>query len=173
MTFGFILRSFEIDSKFILRNSKFLMKRVAGFFLNVIIYAAIVAAIVWGVPKFLAWKLGTEFPIAAITSGSMWPVLKQYDVVLIQKVPKEDLRVGDIVVWQNDKGFTIHRIVKLDADTLTTKGDANFTEDKPVAYSEVIGKTVMIGSKPLRVPYLGYVSVIGGEYRGAHVPASN
>ena len=146
------------------------MKKFGSFILNVLIYVAIVAAIVYGVPKFLSWKLGTEFPIAAITSGSMWPVLKEYDVVLIKKVPKDAIHVGDIVVWQNVKGFTIHRVAKLDQDTLTTKGDANFTEDKPVAYADVIGKTVMIGSTPLRIPYLGYVSVIGGTWRGVRVP---
>src|SRR3989344_4022460 len=138
-----------------------ILKTILKIVLNVVLYVAIVAAIVWGVPKLLEAKLGTKYPIAAITSGSMWPVLHTGDIVLIRKTPKEEIKVGDIVVWQNEKGFTIHRVAKLNEDTLVTKGDANFTEDPAVPYSDVIGKTVYMGEKPFRVPYLGFISVIG------------
>ena len=80
---------------------------------------------------------------------------------------KEEIKVDDIVVWANDKGFTIHRVVKLNPDTLVTKGDANFAQDPPVKYAEVIGRTVYWkDSKPLRIPYFGYISVIAGKSRG-------
>lgn len=135
------------------------MKKFLKFILNIVIYVAIVAAIVYGLPKFLTWYLGTNYPIAAITSGSMWPVLHIGDLVLIQKISKEEIKVGDIVVWRNQKGFTIHRVTKLNESTLVTKGDGNFTSDEPVRYSDVIGRTVMHGSSPLRIPYMGYISV--------------
>ncbi|OGF90955.1 signal peptidase I [Candidatus Giovannonibacteria bacterium RIFCSPLOWO2_02_FULL_45_14] len=135
------------------------MKKLLSIILNIAIYVAIVFAIVWGVPRLLAWKLGNEFPIAAITSGSMWPALKIGDIVLIKKVPKEEIKVGDIVVWQNQNGFTIHRVTILDENTLTTKGDGNFTDDPPVRYEDVLGKTVYFRGKPFRVPYFGYISV--------------
>ena len=140
------------------------MRKILGIILNLVIYAAIVALIVFGLPRFLSWRLGTTYPIAAITSGSMWPILKTGDIVLIKKIPKEDIKVGDIVVWQNAKGFTIHRVAKLDQDTLTTKGDANFTDDPLVKYEEVIGRTVYLsGNKPLRIPYFGFISVFAGQ----------
>ena len=135
------------------------MLKILKFFLNIVIYAAIVGLIVWGLPKYLTKKLGTDYPIAAITSGSMWPALHIGDLVLIQAVSKEDLEVGDIIVWQNDKGFTIHRIAKLNENTLVTKGDGNFTEDSPVKYSDVIGRTVYRDGNPVRIPYMGYISV--------------
>lgn len=138
-----------------------MLKRVLKITLETAIYAGIIVGILWGVPNLLSKNLGTEYPIAAITSGSMWPVLKQNDIVLIKAVPKEELAVGDVVVWQNERGFTIHRIVKLASTTLVTKGDGNFTEDDPIAYSDIIGRTVMLGSKPLRIPFLGSVSVLG------------
>src|SRR3989344_2240191 len=138
-----------------------MLKKTLKIILEIGIYAAIVAGIVWGVPKFLSNKLGTTYPIAAITSGSMWPALKQNDIVLIKAVPKEELKVGDVIVWQNLSGsnnlgqasFTIHRIVELASTTLITKGDANFTKDSPVSYSDIVGRTVMWGEKPLRIPY--------------------
>lgn len=141
------------------------MKRLARALLSIIIYTLIVAAVMIGVPKVLTRQLGTSYPIAAITSGSMWPELKTGDVVLIKKIPREAMRGGDIVVWQNTKGFTIHRIVRLGDDTLVTKGDANFSEDAPVSYNDVIGRTVRWGEKPLRFPYLGYISVYAAKFR--------
>lgn len=136
--------------------------RVLKFFFNTLVYVLIVVSIVWGLPSFLSWKLGTEYPIAAITSGSMWPALKEKDLVFIEAVEAEDLAVGDIVVWQNARGFTIHRIVKLDEDTLVTKGDANFKKDKPISYTDIVGRTVQFRGKSARIPYLGFISVLGG-----------
>lgn len=138
------------------------------------IYVVIVGAIVWGLPTFLAWKFHTEYPIAAITSGSMWPVLKTGDLVLVKAVEREDLKIGDIVVWKNPIGFTIHRIVKLDKDTITTKGDANFTQDKPTPYENVVGKNVTWGNgNPIRIPYLGFISMWSSQIKETYAGTSN
>ena len=139
------------------------LRMVGGILFNLFLYVAIVVSIVFGLPKYLSWQFGTEYPMAAITSGSMWPVLHTGDFTLIRAVPQEIIAVGDIVVWKNEKGFTIHRVVKLDKDTLTTKGDANFTEDPPVRYQDVVGRVVMFFGKPTRIPYLGYISMIRAE----------
>ncbi len=66
----------------------------------------------------------------------------------------------DIVVYRNERGFTIHRIVKMNEDTFVTRGDANNIDDQPVKYEELIGKTVNLKNKPLRIPYLGNLSQI-------------
>ena len=95
----------------------------------------------------------------------MWPVLHIGDLVFIEKAAKEDLREGDIVVWQNEKGFTIHRVVALNEKTIVTKGDGNFTNDDPVKYEDIIGRTVYRGdTRPLRIPYFGYISVWSAKF---------
>ena len=91
------------------------------------------------------------------------PVLNEGDLVFIEGVKRADIKTGDIVVWRNPQGFTIHRVVRLDTDTLVTKGDANFTEDKPVAYSDVVGRTAKVFGSNARLPYFGMVTVYASK----------
>ena len=138
-------------------------KKIGKIFLDIAIYGAIVIGLLYGLPRFLAWYLHTPYPIAAITSGSMWPVFNEGDLVFIEGVAKENLSAGDIVVWRNPQGFTIHRVVRLQETTLVTKGDANFTEDPPVKYEDVIGRTHKIFGKNAKLPYLGLVTVYANK----------
>ena len=144
------------------------MKKGIKILINLFIYIAIVGAIVYGLPRFLSWSLATPYPMAAITSGSMWPALKEGDLVFIKgELKKEDLKEGDVVVYRNEKGgsFTIHRIVKLSEKDFTTKGDANFQEDKPTSYDRLIGRAVTLSGKPLHIPYLGSITVIANNLK--------
>jgi len=134
--------------------------------IEILVYIIVIAVLAIGTPKALVYILGTEYPIASITSGSMWPELKKGDLVFIEYVDKADLKVGDIIVYKNlltgsrqVSGFTIHRIVELNEDTLKTKGDANNVSDLPVKYDEVIGRTVNWKEKPLRIPQIGKLTI--------------
>lgn len=135
------------------------IKKVIKTVFEWIIYVAVFLVIVWGTPWALTKILKTEYPIAAITSSSMWPALKQGDIVLIRGVSgRTDIEKGDIVVYTNDRGFTIHRAVDLRTDEIVTKGDANNINDAPVGYDRVIGKAVTFRGKPVRIPWLGKLS---------------
>lgn len=126
-----------------------------------IIYIAILAGLIYGIPKGLAYVLDTEHPMASITSSSMWPSLKKGDLILIKGISsKEEVKQGDIIVYKNPKGFTIHRIIQLNEETVITKGDANNTSDEPIRYQDIIGKTITYNEKPLRIPLLGNVSIL-------------
>ncbi len=137
------------------------MSKTIRSILNVIIYVLIIGGTVYGLPKFLTWSLGTTYPLAAVTSGSMWPVLHEGDLVLIKGAGKDEIAIGDVVVFQNESGngFTIHRIVRLGEKTFTTKGDANFSDDKPVPYDRLVGKNLMVLGKHARIPFMGSITV--------------
>src|SRR3989344_152455 len=140
------------------------MKRALKIIFEIAVYAVIVFGIVWGLPKALSRYLKTPYPMATVTSNSMWPILHTGDLIFIKGASKENVEKGDIVVWKNNNGFTIHRLVALDEKTFTTKGDANFNDDPPVAYSNLVGKMVERGEgKALRFPYLGYIAIKGGS----------
>jgi signal peptidase len=134
--------------------------------LEIVLYFVIVIGLALGTPEILVYALGTEYPIASITSSSMWPVLKKGDIVLIKNANKEDLEVGDIIVYKNyeqirgeDVGFTIHRIVELQENRLKTKGDANNATDNPIEYNQIVGRTLNWGDKPVRIPQIGKLTI--------------
>lgn len=134
-----------------------LLKNILGW----LAYFLMLFILIYGIPKAMSAVLNTSYPMAAITSGSMWPALKTGDLVLIKGVKsKEDIKIDDIVVYRNEKGFTIHRVIKMNDETITTKGDANNISDLPVRYEEIVGKTVSFDSKPFRIPYLGRISFL-------------
>ena len=139
-----------------IKKKKSIVKSLIGW----IVYLALLAGLVVGTPKALAYMLKSEHPMAAITSGSMWPALKRGDMVFIQGIQnKEEFEVGDIVVYENPQGFTIHRVAEKRQTTVITKGDANNTLDAPVKYEDIIGKTVEFRGKPLKIPILGNISI--------------
>jgi signal peptidase len=125
-----------------------------------VFYIAILVGLVYSIPKGLAYVLKTEYPMASITSGSMWPALKKGDFILIKGVHSQsEIKVGDIIVYKNPKGFTIHRIVNIKDDMVTTRGDANNVDDAPINFADIIGKPIYFRNKPLRIPLLGMISV--------------
>lgn len=137
-------------------------RRVLRAAVNGIVYVAIIAGITVGIPKFLSWYLDTPYPMATITSGSMWPALKEGDLVFIKGIrDRAQIQMGDIIVYRNRENntFTIHRVVALGNDEITTQGDANFTKDAPVKYEDVVGETFTIYGKSVRLPSVGFVTM--------------
>jgi signal peptidase I len=83
-------------------------------------------------------------------------------IVLIGKKP-QDIRVGDVIVYQSGKPYPIiHRVVEHDTlrQKYQTKGDHNLGQitdatlnEQQVQYRQLIGKAVF------KIPYLGYVKI--------------
>ena len=138
-------------------------------YLSWFIYFVGLAILIFALPKLLSLGLRTPTPMAAITSGSMWPVLRQGDLIFIQGIGAKDLKIGDVVVYRNqiNDTFTIHRIAKLEKEFITTKGDANFQEDPPVKYDNVVGRAVSVFKKPLRIPYIGSITVFASNFKNS------
>lgn len=110
---------------------------------------------------------GTQNPFYVVSSGSMVPVLQVYDVLIVNgNVPFEDIKVGDIIVFNRPTGHDrviVHRVDAILDDnpaskTIRTKGDANPISipgtDYPITKQEYIGKVFYW------VPQIGYVTRI-------------
>ena len=101
-------------------------------------------------PKFFKNFYPFGIKTAIVLTGSMEPVLEINDFVVIKK-PK-DIKVNDIISYDdNGEKEVLHRVVKIDGETITTKGDANNTEDIPINIKQVTG--VYIG----KIKYLGNI----------------
>ena len=79
-----------------------------------------------------------------ITSGSMEPTIYVDDYVIV-KLNNKNIKKGDIITFKTNNTIITHRIVKIDKDTITTRGDNNNVDDKPIKRNEVIGKVIHIG----------------------------
>ncbi len=81
-----------------------------------------------------------------VASGSMEPTLYVSDVILV-KITKDNLKENDIIAYNGDNSIITHRIIFMDNDMLTVKGDNNNTIDRPINREQVIGKVVKTYSK--------------------------
>ena len=84
------------------------------------------------------------YSIFEVASGSMEPTLSIHDVVVVRALDNENIQRDDIITYVRDNSIITHRVVFVDGDTITVKGDANNTIDQPINRSMVIGKVVKI-----------------------------
>ena len=74
----------------------------------------------------------------------MEPNIYVDDYVFV-KINKNNIKKGDIITFKSDKSIITHRIVKIDKDTITTRGDNNNVDDQPINRKDIIGKVIHIG----------------------------
>ena len=77
-----------------------------------------------------------------VITGSMEDTIKINDVVIV-KITK-DVKVNDIITYEDSGNYVTHRVIRQTADELVTKGDANNAEDDPIKVDRVVGKVVFI-----------------------------
>ncbi|ACU38239.1 signal peptidase I [Actinosynnema mirum] len=113
------------------------------------------APVLWG------WR-----PVV-VTSGSMEPLVRPGDVVLLDPTPDREPLVGDVVVYsRSDAPSVTHRVVGRDDDgRYRTRGDANPTPDAAsVAPEDVLGRVRGL------VPGLGAPALFLHRHPSAAVP---
>jgi signal peptidase len=85
-------------------------------------------------PMFFGWSA------AIVETGSMEPAIPAGSLIVIEK--SDDLHIGDVVTYIDHLGRSItHRVVDLEGDFVTTKGDSNSLAD-PVFNSKAVVGTV-------------------------------
>lgn len=87
---------------------------------------------------------------AVVLSGSMAPALNVNDLVIIHQENK--YKENDIVMYVDQSNSLVtHRIISIDGNKITTKGDANNTIDYPFEASRIKGKVIK------SVPWIGNI----------------
>ena len=129
-----------------------IFKKVLKCFVNILttILLLVLALVVYGKATVIffdnAYPNYFGYTFFSIASGSMEPTLYVNDVILI-KIADKDLNPGDVITYAKNKEIITHRIISIENDTLTVKGDNNNTIDDPINKSQVIGKMVKVYPK--------------------------
>jgi signal peptidase I len=149
--------------------------------LRFLIYLSPIIVIVGGYGLLIV-ATGEAYPFTVVTGTSMRPTILPGTVALIDQVPFQQLKTGNVIVFTPELArvlpcdnapsaslyqdasvpcFVIHRIVKIQYNSegneiLTTKGDAN-----PASISMIdtnISETMYMGKVVLQIPLAGYLT---------------
>jgi signal peptidase I len=134
-------------------------KKWSSYTNSSVFYIVLGVILALGINQGLALGLSTDMPIVAVESNSMVPTFYQGDMLVLQGTPREQVSVGDIIVFDTPSGGTpiVHRIVDINQDgTFQTKGDANSGQlpyERSIEYSQIHGRVLLI------IPYMGWVKI--------------
>ncbi len=112
--------------------------------------------------------MGTDRPLYVVSSNSMEPTLRVGDIIVVQNVPFELLREGDIMVFQKGSlPIIVHRVHEVidgaDQRLIITKGDnsqTNPSPDYPGLLPSPLKETEYLGRVDGLVPYVGFLTGI-------------
>ncbi len=155
------------------------IKWLLNYMASTIMYAIIVILVLVGIvllSYFIDFtikgrKLETPlYGAYVMVSGSMEPLIKVQDAVIIKRADEDSIKVNDVITYRStDPSFygilITHRVINIEnvnnEKVFITKGDHNETIDRtPVKYNQIQGKVVM------RVPKIGYLKFFLIEYYG-------
>ncbi|MBU1044148.1 MAG: signal peptidase I [Candidatus Omnitrophica bacterium] len=77
-----------------------------------------------------------------VIGNSMYPFLKNKDIIFLNPAKLTDIYVGDIVLTYNGMRMLCHRVFKINKDSFQTKADALIGPDLIVCENDLIGKVV-------------------------------
>ncbi len=89
-----------------------------------------------------------------VTGNSMWPILAHgRDRVIIKKYSADDIKKGDIILFEATKGkYLLHRVMYTTPTAFVSTGDANTFKDGTFPKESVIGYVTHIIRKGKKIP---------------------
>ncbi len=149
-------------------------------YLKYLVYLTPILAVIIGYGA-ISYFTNESLPFTIVTGTSMQPTILAGSVAVIDKVPFDQLKIGDVIVFvpllainnQCDSGptpsltsealvpcYVIHRIVSIDIVNgqriVTTKGDNN---PGSIPYiDEDINSSMYVGKVVFEIPVAGYVT---------------
>ena len=137
------------------------MASIKGIIKDIVIVAVSIAVIWIGIQAYF----GTSNPFYVVSSGSMYPELAMYDIIVVSGHAQfSDVTVGDIIVFDRPKDqakVIVHRVAAIvddDPKLLRTKGDNNQASipgtDFPITAENYLGTVAYV------IPQVGFVTKI-------------
>ena len=137
------------------------MAAIKGIVRDIVIVAVSIAIIWIGLQAYF----GTSNPFYVVSSGSMYPQLAMYDIIVVSGHAQfDDVRIGDVIVFDRPKDeakVIVHRVVAEvgdDPKVLRTKGDNNQDSipgtDYPITEENYLGTVAYV------IPQVGFITKI-------------
>ena len=137
----------------------------------------------FGVYGIMKVALHTEYPMVVVISGSMEPTIYRGDLLIVEGVNPEDVKVGtiedkqgDIIVFDSQGVWPgaspepiVHRVVGIYIDNSTgkyyfiTKGDNNPDTDPPGPGEVLLPAEKILGRVVSIIPKVGYIRIFLSE----------
>ncbi|MFZ5968813.1 MAG: signal peptidase I [Bacillota bacterium] len=102
----------------------------------------------------LVWFSAGVFPLypSVIVTGSMEPMIKPGDVILVKKIDGNNVQTGDVIQFRKDSILIAHRVIEVKevdkGKMYRTQGDNNSGPDvEPVKPEDVKGKVIYVAPK--------------------------
>jgi len=111
--------------------------------------------------------------------NSMFPILKDGDVGMVQKCEPEKLRVGDVVVFKSRYNYVAHRLIRIQQNGpltfYTARGDKNKFNDPPFTAEALAGQILQFtrGKKVFTTEdrKVRLLTKVTGMFRSLLIPA--
>ena len=98
----------------------------------------------------------------AVKTGSMEPAIHQGSLCFInERTPLEEVTAGQVIAFKTGDMLVTHRVVRVDRDGVTTKGDANNAED-----AEKVTQKNYTGKNEAVIPFLGKIPLYVRTFSG-------
>lgn len=103
----------------------------------------------------LVFAFATGFKILNILTGSMTPTMPVNTVVVVKKIPIDQVELGDVITFKMGDSNVTHRVVEINNSgrntVLYTQGDAAQNQGS----RETVTEDNFVGVVVFHIPYLG------------------
>jgi hypothetical protein len=73
---------------------------------------------------------------------SMLPAIQDGEIVHVKPVPRDMLRIGDIVLLRTGTEFRAHRIIRKRGQFFITRGDSGVDTDGEICGDQILGRVI-------------------------------
>lgn len=138
ITLFIILRKLYLNNQ----NNKILRKKKSISLFIVLLILIPILSLTFGIGKY---------KVLGIVSNSMKPTFSRGTLVIYKKINENyNPDINQILIYEVNDEYIVHRIIKKDNNLLITKGDNNEVEDYPVSPNQYIGVV------KIYIPFIGY-----------------
>lgn len=124
------------------------LQKIGTICLNLILIIVIIITLIFAV-AFVQMKKNNAkyvnifgYTIMQVITGSMSDTINIKDVIIVE-ITKQ-VNKNDIITYEEGDNLITHRIVDIKGNLITTRGDANNANDKPITTEKVVGKVIKI-----------------------------